>query len=158
MRNWTTEIEMVLISKTENYSNQEKENIHYEYLKNLIEKIETDKLIIETDLQTKIEYVINEMPNKTNEKKIDYKFKHLNEITNLQTIIADKFNLVKKRHYIRRYMALGIPFGMLFGLPVATAIGKIALGPVIGMPIGMIIGLIIGNHKDNKARNENRVL
>ena len=69
MRNWTTEIEMVLISKTENYSNQEKENIHYEYLKNLIEKIETDKLIIETDLQTKIEYVINEIPNKTNEKK-----------------------------------------------------------------------------------------
>ena len=158
MKNWTKEMEMVLINKTANYSNQEKENLHSEYLKNLIEKIETEKLIIETDLQTKIEYVINEMPNKTNEKKIDYKFKHLNEITNLQTIIADKFNLVKKRHYIRRYMALGIPFGMLFGLPVATAIGKIALGPVIGMPIGMIIGLIIGNHKDNKARNENRVL
>jgi hypothetical protein len=73
MKNWTEEMEMVLISKTENYSNQEKENIHYEYLKNLIEKIETEKLSIETDLQTKIEYVINEIPNKTNEKRIDYK-------------------------------------------------------------------------------------
>ena len=158
MRKWTTEIEMVLISKTENYSNQEKENIHYEYLKNLIEKIETDKLIIETDLQTKIEYVINEIPNKTNEKKIDYKSKHINEITNLQTIVAQKFNLVKKKHYIRRYIALGIPLGMLFGLPVATAIGKIALGPAIGVPLGLCLGLIIGNRLDNKAIIENRVL
>lgn len=151
-------MEMVLINKTANYSNQEKENIHSEYLKNLIEKIETEKLIIETDLQTKIEYVINEMPNKTNEKRINYKSKHINEITNLQTIISQKFNLVKKRHYTWRYMALGIPLGMPLGLPFAAAIGKIGFGMIIGMPIGVIIGLIIGNHKDKKARNENRVL
>ena len=158
MKNWTEEMEMVLISKTENYSNQEKENIHYEYLKNLIEKIKTDKLIIETDLQTKIEYVINEMPNKTNEGGINYTSKHLNEITNLQTIIAQKFNLVKKKHYRRRYIALGFPLGMLFGLPVATAIGSIALGPAIGWPIGLCLGIVIGNHLDNKAVRENRVL
>ena len=158
MKNWTKEMEIVLISKTENYSNQEKENIHYEYLKNLIEKIETENLIIETDLQTKIEYVLNEIPNKTNEKRIDYKSKHINEITNLQTIIAKKFNLVKKRHYTWRYMALGILLGMPLGLPISAAIGKIAFGMILGMPIGVIIGLIIGNYKDKKARNENRVL
>jgi hypothetical protein len=158
MKNWTEEMEMVLISKTENYSNQEKENIHYEYLKNLIEKIKTDKLIIETDLQTKIEYVINEMPNKTNEGGINYTFKHLNEITNLQTIIAQKFNLVKKKQFTRQYRTLGISLGILFGLPVATAIGSIALGPAIGLPIGLSIGLIIGNRLDNKAIRENRVL
>jgi hypothetical protein len=62
-------MELVLLSKTANYSNQEKENIHYDYFKNLIDKIETEKLIIETDLQTKIEDVINEIPNKTNEKE-----------------------------------------------------------------------------------------
>jgi hypothetical protein len=158
MKNWTKEMEIVLINKTANYSDQEKENIHSEYLKNLIEKIETEKLIIETDLQTKIEHVINEMPNKTNEKRIDYKSKHINEITNLQTIIAQKFNLVKKRHYTRRYMALGIPLGMPLGLPIAAAIGKIAFGMIIGMPVGVLIGLIIGNHKDKKATNEKRVL
>jgi hypothetical protein len=158
MKNWTEEMEMVLISKTENYSNQEKENIHYEYLKNLIEKIKTDKLIIETDLQTKIEYVINEMPNKTNEGGINYTSKHLNEITNLQTIIAQKFNLVKKKQFTRQYRTLGISLGILFGLPVATAIGSIALGPAIGLPIGLSIGLIIGNRLDNKAIRENRVL
>ena len=108
MKNWTEEMEMVLISKTENYSNQEKENIHYEYLKNLIEKIKTDKLIIETDLQTKIEYVINEMPNKTNEGGINYTSKHLNEITNLQTIIAQKFNLVKKKTLQKALYSFGI--------------------------------------------------
>jgi hypothetical protein len=158
MRNWTKEMELVLLSKTANYSNQEKENIHYDYLKNLIDKIETEKLIIETDLQTKIEDVINEIPNKTNEKRIDYKSKHINEISNLQTSILQKFNWVKKRHYTRRYMALGIPLGMPLGLPIAAAIGKIAFGMIIGMPIGVLIGLIIGNHKDKIARNENRVL
>lgn len=151
-------MEIVLINKTENYSDQEKENIHYEYLKHLIEKIETEKLIIETDLQKKIEYVINEIPNKTNEKRIDYKSKHINEITNLQTILYQKFNLVRKRQYTRRYMALGISFGMLFGLPIALAIDKVALGPAIGVPLGLCIGLRIGNRQDNKAIFENRVL
>jgi hypothetical protein len=158
MKNWTKEMEIVLINKTENYSDQEKENIHYEYLKHLIEKIETEKLIIETDLQKKIEYVINEIPNKTNEKRIDYKSKHINEITNLQTILYQKFNLVRKRQYTRRYMALGISFGMLFGLPIALAIDKVALGPAIGVPLGLCIGLRIGNRQDNKAIFENRVL
>jgi hypothetical protein len=35
------------------------------FQKNLIDKIETEKLIIETDLQTKIE--MNEIPNKKKE-------------------------------------------------------------------------------------------
>jgi hypothetical protein len=35
-------MELVLLSKTANYSNQEKENIHYDYFKNLIDKIETE--------------------------------------------------------------------------------------------------------------------
>jgi hypothetical protein len=35
-------MEMVLLNKP-NYSNQEKEKYTYEYLKNLIEKIETEK-------------------------------------------------------------------------------------------------------------------
>jgi hypothetical protein len=49
-------------------------------------KIETEKLIIETDLQTKIEDVINEIPTRQM-KRIDYKSKHINEISNLQTSI-----------------------------------------------------------------------
>jgi hypothetical protein len=30
----------------------------------------------------------------------------------------------KKRHYTRRYMALGIPLGMPLGYTIAAAIGK----------------------------------
>lgn len=151
-------MEMVLINKTANYSDQEKENIHSEYLKNLIKKIETEKLIIETDLKTKIEYIINELPNKTNEKRIDYKSKHINEITNLQTIIAQKFNLVRKKQYTKKYRTLGIALGLLFGVPIAASIGKNALGPALGVPIGLCIGLIVGNRLDSRAEIENRVL
>ncbi|MFT4860712.1 MAG: hypothetical protein ACI8SN_002655 [Algoriphagus sp.] len=158
MSNWLEEIEILLKSKTANFSTQEKENIQFEYLKNLLEKIESEKLVIEPALQTKIEYVINEIPIKTTEKRIDYKSKHINELSNLQTIITQKFNFVKKGQYTRRYMPLGTVFGMSFGVPIAAAISKIALGPIIALPIGMIVGLLIGNRLDKKARNENRVL
>ncbi|MFT4855457.1 MAG: hypothetical protein ACI8YP_003284 [Algoriphagus sp.] len=39
MSNWLEEIEILLKSKTANFSTQEKENIQFEYLKNLLEKI-----------------------------------------------------------------------------------------------------------------------
>ena len=76
------------------------------------------------------------MPIKTNEKKLDYKSQHLNKISNLKTAVKQKFNLVKKKHYTRQYLALGISMGLCFGLPFAVAIGNIALGPALGIPIG----------------------
>jgi hypothetical protein len=65
MRNWTKEMELVLLSKTANYSNQEKK-----YTLRLFQESNLQNWnwkVIETDLQT-IEDVINEIPNKTNEK------------------------------------------------------------------------------------------
>ena len=158
MKDWSKEMETVLLNKTANYSEQEKENLQIEYLKNLITKIKTEELIIEKDLQTKIEGVIMDLPLKTNNEKVVYKSKHINEITNLQTAKAQKFNLVKKKHYLRKYRTIGIAIGLMIGIPIATAFGKIALGPIIGTTIGLFLGIIIGNRRDNKAEFENRVL
>ena len=158
MKDWYKEMETVLLNKTANYSKQEKENLQIEYLKNLITKIKTEELIIEKDLQTKIEGVIMDLPLKTNDEKVVYRSKHINEITNLQTTIAQKFNLVKKKHYLRKYRTMGIAIGLMISIPIATAFGKIALGPAIGVLFGLSIGLNIGNRRDNKAEIENRVL
>jgi hypothetical protein len=158
MKDWSKEMETVLVNKTANYSEQEKENLQIEYLKNLITKIKTEEVIIEKDLQTKIEGVIMDLPLKTNDEKVVYKSKHINEITNLQTAIAQKFNLVKKKHYLRKYRTMGIAIGLMIGIPIATAFGKIALGPAIGVLCGLTIGLNIGNRRDNRAEFENRVL
>ncbi|MDI5894350.1 hypothetical protein [Flavobacterium algoritolerans] len=117
------------------------------------------KLIIEDgELRSKLEYVISEIPNKTNGKRINYKAKHLNEISNLQTYVEEKFNYIKKGRYKRRYFLTGIPLGMPIGLPFGIAIGKIGLSLLVGMPIGMIIGLLIRNYLDKKTKIENRTL
>jgi hypothetical protein len=159
MTNWTEEIKEVLKTKTEKYSIQELKNVNFEYLNNLLVKIESGTIDQTEELKSKIEYVVNEMPKKTEDKRIIYKNKHLNEITNLQTYVEQKFNFVKKGRNRRRCWAFGIPLGMSFGMLFAVVVsGNLISGMLIGMPIGMIIGLNFGNYLDEKAETENRVL
>lgn len=158
MKNWIDTIQEILNSKTANFSEQEKENVSFEYLKNLIAKIEGKFIVEDEELRSKVEYVITEIPNKTDGKRINYPTKYLNEITNLQTYVEEKFNYIKKGRYRKRYVTMGMPLGMPLGLPFGAAIGKIGLSLLIGIPIGKIIGLLVGNYLDKKAEIENRVL
>ncbi|MDO8340557.1 MAG: hypothetical protein Q7T59_01140 [Candidatus Woesebacteria bacterium] len=158
MTKWAEEIKEALKTKTESYSIQERENVSVEYINNLLAQIDSSTIDETEELKSKIEYVVNEMPKKIGENRISYNTKHLNEITNLQTYIEEKFNFIKKGRFRKRYMLMGIPLGIPFGLPFGVAIGKIGLSLLIGMPIGMIIGLFIGNYLDKKAETENRVL
>lgn len=159
MENWLTIKKENLLSKTADYTNQEKQNLEIEYLKNLLIKIEINLINInDEELKSKVDYVVNEMPLKTLGKKLNYQTKHLNEISNLQTYVEEKYNFIKKNQLTNRYFVMGMPLGMIFGVPIASAIDKIALGPVIGFPIGMIVGAFIGNRLDKKAEKENKVL
>lgn len=159
MQNWLTIIKENLLSKTADYTGQEKQNLEIEYLKNLLIKIEINLVNInDEELKSKVDYVVNEMPLKTLGKKLNYQTKHLNEISNLQTYVEEKYNFIKKNQLRNRYFVMGMPLGMIFGVPIASAIDKIALGPVIGFPIGMIVGAFIGNRLDKKAEKENKVL
>lgn len=158
MKNWTEKLKEVLEIKTKNYSSQEKKNISYKYLNNLILKIENGIISANEELKSKVEYVINEIPYKIPENNIIYNTKHLNEISNLQTFIEENFKLVKTKTFQKHYMLLVIPLGLPFGLPLGVALGNIGLGVIIGMPIGMIAGLLIGNYLDKKAEKENRTI
>ncbi len=159
MTNWTEEIKEVLKTKTEKYSIQELKNVNFEYLNNLLVKIECGTIDETEELKSKIEYVVYEMPKKTGEKRISYHTIHLIEITNLQTYVEQKFNYIKKGRNRRRCWAFGIPLGMSFGMLFGGVIsGNLILSMLIGMPIGMSIGLMVGNYLDKKAETENRVL
>ena len=158
MINWAKEIKENLKNKTKNFSIQEKENISYQYLNNLLVKIENGIIIENEELKSKVEFVINEMPKKTSEKRISYNTKHLNEITNLQTFVEEKYNLIKEGKFKKRYMLLGISLGIPLGLLFRVAIGKMGLSLAIGISIGIVIGLLMGNYLDKKAKNENRIL
>ncbi|WP_018675968.1 hypothetical protein [Riemerella columbina] len=158
MINWTEEIKENLKSKTKNFSIQEKENINYQYLYNLLVKIENGTIKENEELKLKVECVVNEIPNKIEGKRISYNTKQLKDITNLEAFVEEKYNLFKKSKFKKRYMSKGTTLGMLLGLSIGVAIGKIGLGLLIGMPIGMAIGFLIGNYKDKKAEKENRIL
>jgi hypothetical protein len=93
------------------------------------------------------------MRYQTRKKRIDYKSKHINEISNLQTSILK--NLIGKN--IQGVIWLWEFHLECHAYTIAAAIGKI-LWYDNRNANQVLIGLIIGNHKDKIARNENRVL
>lgn len=158
MTNWTQKMQEVLNEKTENYTPQEKANVNFEYLKNLLAKIEDDHIPESELLCSKIEEVINGIQPKTANQKIQYKTKNLNDITNLQTFVKENFNYIPKGKFKKSYTSQGIAIGISLGVAVGVALGKIALGLSVGMLFGIAVGQFIGSNLDRKAAFENRVL
>lgn len=148
----------VLNEKTENYTSQEKTIVNFEYLKNLLIKIEDNDIPESESLCSKIEEVITGIQPKTANQKIQYKTKNLNDITNLQTFVKENFNYIPKGKFKKSYTSQGIALGISLGVAVGVALGKIALGLPIGMLFGIAVGQSIGNNLDRKAEMENRVL
>jgi hypothetical protein len=157
MENWSTEMKVLLERKTLGFSEQEKENISYSYLVNLLKKLENVVIGANGELHSKVSFLITEIPVKTEGKSLKYSTKHLNEISNLQTYVDEKFGFIRKGKYKRRYRGLGMITGWMVFLPVGVALGNIALG-MLGLPIGLVFGIIYGNNLDSKAENENRTL
>jgi hypothetical protein len=69
MTNWTQKTQEILNDKTENYTPQEKVTVNFEYLKNLLIKIEDNNIPESELLCSKMEQVINGIQHKTSEKK-----------------------------------------------------------------------------------------
>ena len=158
MTNWTQKMQEVLNEKTENYTPQEKTIVNFEYLKNLLIKIEDNHISESASLCSKIEEVINGIQPKTANQKIQYKTKNVNEITNLQTFVKENFNYIPKGKFKKSYTTKGMLLGMSIGIGIGVALGKLALGLSVGMLFGIAVGQLKGNNLDRKAEMENRVL
>jgi F0F1-type ATP synthase assembly protein I len=158
MTNWTQKMQEVLNQKTENYTSQEKVTVNFEYLKNLLIKIEDNNIPESELLCSKIEEVINGIQPKTANQKIQYKTKNLNDITNLQTFVKENFNYIPKGKFKKSYTSQGMVLGMSMGVAIGVALEKIAIGLPVGMVFGIAVGQLIGNNLDRKAEIENRVL
>ncbi|MBB1194269.1 hypothetical protein DNC80_11405 [Flavobacterium sp. SOK18b] len=158
MKNWTQKMQEVLNEKTENYTTQEKAHISFDYLKNLLVKIEDNHIPDSEVLRTKMEQVINGIQHKTTEQKVRYQTKNLNDITNLQTFVEENFNYVKKGKFKKSYTSKSMLLGISFGIAIGVALGKLALGLSVGMLFGIAVGQLKGSNLDRKAEIENRVL
>lgn len=151
IENWI-EIQLEkLESKTTHYTNKEKAKIGYNYVKKSLElipaKISEDSEL--NEFKTKLEVVINSVPEKNSGAKIIYgTFPSI--LSNFKKTIQKKYNVVSKGAYKSQGVALGMLFGVLFGL----LLGNLAFG----LPIGFMIGLIIGSSLENKAKKENRIM
>jgi hypothetical protein len=65
MVNWLVEMDALLKTKTLDFSEQEKENISYSYLVNLLKKDENTAINSNEELHLKVSYLIAEIPVKT---------------------------------------------------------------------------------------------
>jgi hypothetical protein len=158
MENSLVEMNALLKTKTLNFSAQEKENISYSYLINLLKKEEIAAIAFNEELYLKVSYLITEIPVKAAGKTVNYSTKYLNEISNLQTYVEEKYGLVPKGKFKMRFLPLGIGLGWAVFLPLGVAFGNIAIGLALGIPIGLAVGIIYGNYLDNRAEKENRTL
>lgn len=67
------------------------------------------------------------------------------------------FLLTSKGYYTNRYGALGISFGLLFGVAILSNLEH-SLGITIGLIGGMVVGSMIGRKKDKEAKANGNVL
>jgi len=157
MENWATEIKEILKTKTLDFSEQEKENISYYYLINLLSRIEEETVVADEELRSTMEYVVNEVP-KRRDGKLLYMKNQINEISNLKTYVEEKYDLMPKGKFRKRFLPLGISLGPAVGLLLGVAFGNIAIGLILGILCGVFAGIRYGNHLDKKAEMENRTL
>lgn len=76
---------------------------------------------------------------------------------NIIRMLEKQLKLVPKKYYQRRYLAMGIVFGMTYGSGVGASLNNPVL-MISGIPVGIMFGIIIGTGKDNKALKDGRQL
>ena len=67
------------------------------------------------------------------------------------------FSLTTKGYYTNRYGALGLSFGLLFGLTILSNFER-SLSFSLGLIGGMVVGSVIGRKKDEEAKANGKVL
>ncbi len=78
-------------------------------------------------------------------------------LSQFETYLKDTFSLTSKGYYTNLYGALGLSFGLLFGVAILSNLER-SLGISLGLIGGMVVGSILGRSKDAKAVAEGSVL
>lgn len=152
IENWIKTTTEKLENKTQNYTNQEKSKIGFNYLKSVL-RVASSKMdgdIEVRDFQTKFEKVVDSLPTKKNGNEINYGT-YPSTLTSFKKEIKKKFNIVNKGTYLSRGVGAGMALGVVLGF---LLLDNLALG----LPIGLMLGLIIGSALESKAKKENRIL
>ena len=102
---------------------------------------------IETELDR-----LNLKSNPENRKK------HLKKtLTKFEKYLKETFSLTSKGYYTNLYGALGLSFGLLFGVAILSNLER-SLGISLGLIGGMVVGSIMGLNKDSQAKATGKML
>jgi hypothetical protein len=84
--------------------------------------------------------------------------KHIKKALNeFEKYLKDTFSLTTKDYYQKLYGALGLSFGLLFGVAILSNLER-SLGISLGLIGGMVVGSIIGRNKDAQAKVAGNIL
>jgi hypothetical protein len=102
---------------------------------------------IETELDS-----LNLKSNPENRKK------HFRKaLSKFETYLKDTFSLTSKGYYTKLYGALGLSFGLLFGVAILSNLER-SLGISLGLIGGMVVGSLLGREKDAQAKAAGKML
>jgi hypothetical protein len=125
----------------------------YQEFTQIITGIE-NKNLSESEIQS-IETELGSLNLKSNpENRKKYFKKALSEF---KKYLKDTYSLTPKGYYTNLYGALGLSFGLMFGVAILSNLER-SLGIALGLIGGMVVGSIMGRSKDAQAKAAGNML
>ncbi len=112
------------------------------------------KNLSESEIQS-IETELDSFDLKSNPKNRKKYFKKT--LSTFETYLKDAFSLTTKGYYEHLYGALGLSFGLLFGVAILSNLEH-SLGISLGLIGGMVVGSLLGRNKDAQAEAAGKIL
>ena len=78
-------------------------------------------------------------------------------LSKFENYLRIAFSLTSKGYYTNRCAALGLTFGLLFGVAILSNLERY-LSISLGLIGGMVVGSVIGRKKDEEAKANGKVL
>lgn len=125
----------------------------YQEFTQIITGIE-NKDLSESEIQS-IETKLDSLNLKSNPENRKKYFKKA--LSKFETYLKDTFSLTSKGYYTKLYGALGLSFGLLFGVAILSNLER-SLGISLGLIGGMVVGSILGREKDAQIKAAGKML
>jgi hypothetical protein len=138
-----------LVSET---SKKSEIKVYQEFIQ-IITGIE-NKNLSESEIQS-IEAELDSLDLESNPENRKKYFKKT--LGKFETYLKDTFSLTSKGYYTKLYGALGLSFGLLFGVAILSNLER-SLGISLGLIGGMVVGSLIGRDKDSQAKAAGKML
>ena len=117
-----------------------------------------NRLEIREFSKDEIQSIETELDNLNLKSNPENKKKYYNKaLSDFKKYLKDTYSLTPKGYYTNLYGALGLSFGVLFGVAILSNLER-SLGISLGLIGGMVVGSIMGRNKDAQAKAAGKML